>query len=283
MKVFLNPPNVTSPSLMRVTKALIEYKPKDIVIVSNEKEADLVILHVIGRQEQTIKRASKLKNYAVIQYAVRSTLRPKTDSWLPLWSKSKLVWSYYDLFSLCEEDGLTPAFNFYHSPLGVDKVFTQKPVKKKSFLIATSGQSYLTESVKECIQAAKPCAVFHLGNELLVPGVTCRTNLTDEELCDFYNDCHFVSGLRRVEGFELPAAEGVVCGAMPIMFDRPHYRKWFDGLAQFIPEGDRREVEESIARVFAYGESRVNDVQIQVARERFNWQTIISNFWKKVL
>lgn len=283
MKVYLTPPKVASPSLMRVTNALIKYKPKNVEIVDSEKDADLVILHVIGRQEQTTKHASKLKNYAVIQYAIRSTLSPKTNSWLPLWNKSKLVWSYYDLFSLCEEDGVTPAFDFYHSPLGVDPVFRKKEVEKKSFLIATSGQSFLTESVKECVNAAKPCAVFHLGNELNIPGVFCRTNISDEQLCDYYNNCHFVSGLRRVEGFELPAAEGLMCGAMPIMFDRPHYRKWFDGIANFIPEGTRSEVQESIERVFAYGESKVNDVQIQVARERFNWETIISNFWKKVL
>lgn len=283
-KVFLEPPKVASPSLSRVADALTKYKPEGVEIVSDEAEADIVVLHVIGRQDQVLEKARNLPRYAVIQYAVRSTLRPATTGWLPLWENADLVWSYYDLFSLCEEDGITPDFDFYHSALGVDPIF-QRSDLFKTFLIATSGQSYLTESVRECVLAAShfPLPVFHLGAELDKERVTCKTGISDEELCHYYSQAMYVSGLRRVEGFELPAAEGLLCGARPILFDKPHYRKWFNGLALFIPEGDRDEVIKSLVKIFAAPYQPVTVAERRDAAQRFNWETICTKFWEKLI
>lgn len=291
MRVYLNPPDVASPSLMRVTQALIKYKPDWVEIVDSEYEADLVILHVIGRQDQVTNQAWKLnvqdKDYAVIQYAIRSTMRPETLGWMPLWRHAKVVWSYYDLPELVAEDGILEKeayFDFYHSPLGVDEIFKSSGSEKK-FIIATSGQSYLTESVKECAVAAKAFGfdVFHLGNELRREGIVCKTGISDLNLADMYSQSYYVSGLRRIEGFELPAAEGLLCGARPIMFDKPHYRQWFDGLAIFIPELSREQTEKNIKTIFKdqFG-LPVTDEEIEKARKLFNWETIIAGFWRKL-
>ena len=76
MKVYLEP-TTSSRGIMRVRDALVQYAPKDIEIVSNESDADLVVIHVYGRHD-TIKAhvdalKSKGKQYAMIQYAIRST------------------------------------------------------------------------------------------------------------------------------------------------------------------------------------------------------------------
>ncbi len=283
-KVFLKPPTVASFSLQRVATQLEKYKPDDVEIVTNPKKADLVILHVIGRQDRMLDQASKCADYAVIQYAVRSTLRPETGGWMPLWNAARLVWSYYDLELLCNEDGVNHSHvNFYHSPLGVDAVFSQNTEEKK-YLVMTTGQSYLTEGVRECIVAAQGQPVAHLGHQLRKKYVTCKTGLTDEELAQYYSECLYVSGLRRVEGFELPAAEGLLCGARPILFDRPHYRQWFEDFGIFIPEAPREEVVSSLKYIFDHKVGLpVTKQEQDKARELFNWETIIKGFWERVL
>lgn len=292
MRVYLAPPKVASPSLMRVTDALVQHKPEWVEIVPAEDLADIVVLHVIGRQDQTIKQVWQLnckdKDYAVIQYAIRSTLRPETEGWLPLWRHAKVTWSYYDLPELVAEDGITgnaANFDFYHAPLGVDEVFTQSlNYDKRIFQILTSGQSYLTESVRECLLAARAVGtdIYHLGDNLKMKNAWCGTGLTDRELAGIYSQCKYVSGLRRVEGFELPAAEGLMCGARPIMFDRPHYRKWFNDWAIFIPESPREETIEHLRNVFSSPYNGVTQDEIAAARQLFNWERIIKNFWERL-
>ena len=92
-----------------------------------------------------------------------------------------------------------------------------------------------------------------------------------------------MSGLRRIEGFELPAAEGLLCGARPIMFDRPHYRDWFNKWAIFIPEGNREEVLQSLIDVFQQEYRPVTLEEIAEARQLFDWQSIINGFWRYII
>lgn len=298
MNIYLKPPDVASPSLMRVTDALIQYKPSWVKIVSNEDAADIIVLHVIGRQKQVTKRAYEInckdKAYAVIQYAIRSTLSPKTEGWMPLWRHAKVVWSYYDLLQLVAEDGITDAaahFDFYHSPLGVNsEVFNpewDQPNERK-IPIMTSGQSYLTESVKECFTAAKACfpdvnpTAIHLGKDLGRKNFYYLYDISDSELALFYSQVMYVSGLRRIEGFELPAAEGLLCGARPIMFDRPHYRKWFNDWAIFIPESTREETIEHLKNIFTSEYKPVTQEEIAAAKELFDWEKICTKFWERL-
>jgi len=269
-------------AIQRVADALAKYKPAHVQI-TDEANADLVILHVIGRQDQVTSKAKGLKRYAVVQYALRSTLRPSTKGWLPLWRGAEVVWSYYDLKALCAEDGEKADFSFYHSALGVEKIFKPGKLKKK-YIMMTNSHSYLTESVREVVLAAQRVnrSVFYLGPELHQPHVVCKSGITDKELAEMYSKCEFVSGLRRVEGFELPVVEGLMCGARPICFDRPHYRQWFDGLAEFIPETPRDEVINNLEKLFKSGARPVTETERREAAQRFNWERIITGFWNSI-
>jgi hypothetical protein len=285
MKVYLSHPIPDSIAIDRVLAALAEYAPRDIEIIPEITSADLVIFNINGRHDQFTRKINDLTNrgkaYAVIQYVLRGSRNTSTADWLPLWNKAKLVFSYYDLKALCKEDGISPDFNFYHAPLGVDPVFKETPSAKK-YIIATSGNGYLTESARECILAAnavnKP--VFHIGPAITDrSGVDFSQGINDSELAKKYSACQFVSGLRRCEGFELPVIEGLMCGARPICFDRPHYRKWFNEWAIFIKEESRPQVIDSLIKVFQTDPKPVSATEKNAVKKIFNWETIIKRFW----
>lgn len=295
MKVCLEPAN-SSRGIMRVRDALVRYAPKNIEIVKTPDQSDLTILHVYGRHDKVKRQIKWLKEhhkaYAMVQYSIRSTMRPSVLDWVRMWQEAKVVWSYYDLQALALEDigSQIHDMNFYHSPLGADpEVFYKRKTKgNRHFVMAACSQDYLVESAREIVIAAERLnkQVFFLGKELNKDNVICKTGITDEELAGYYSDCAFVSGLRRVEGFELPALEGLLCGARPIMFDTPHYRQWFNDLAIFIPEVPREVTIDLLEKIFTIGNAgypSVTSSEIDIARERFDWQKIIKGFWQRVL
>jgi glycosyltransferase involved in cell wall biosynthesis len=194
--------------------------------------------------------------------------------------------SYYPLDLWIREDGGVPVdFHFYHAPLGVDaSIFTLPPVgSHRDILVCTSGFQRNQESVAECDEAAVSLdgRIFQLGPHLdrMKSQVSYATGITDEELARWYRQCQWVSGLRRHEGFELPAAEGLLCGARPLLYDRPHYRHWFDGWAEFVPEEPHDLVVENLKRLFARGPKRVSEEEREFAARRFNWEQIVREFW----
>ena len=100
-------------------------------------------------------------------------------------------------------------------------------------------------------------------------------------MAGYYRSCDFGSGLHRIEGFEFPVLEGLLCGARPICFDLPCYRAWFDGLAEFIPED--LNVVENLVKLFIKGPRPVTEKEKAIVKKRFNWQKICKGFWSKAL
>src|SRR3972149_345598 len=129
MKVYLQP-DTYSKGVVRVCDALMRYAPESVELVQKPWDADFEVIHVYGRHDAVERRVamleSKNKQFAMIQYALRSTIRPDTHDWIDMWGKAKLVWSYYDLPELCRQDGLFhwlqgaiddfPYGNFYYAP-----------------------------------------------------------------------------------------------------------------------------------------------------------------------
>lgn len=273
-------------AICRVARRLAQHAPPSVEIVSTEAEADLVVKHIIGRRNRTLRRTGYLldagKEYAVIQYALRSTKASQTSEWLPIWRRARLVWSYYDLPALCRKDWTPIDFPFYHAPLGVDaEVFKMDGAADRPYIIGTSGLSPVTESVREARIAARHTnnRVFHLGPDMGAQHVEYQSDISDQELAALLNRCVFVAGLRRTEGFEMMAAEGVLCGARPILFNRSHYRQWHDQWGVFIREGDRKEVVAQLEEIFVRGTEPVSVAHRQAAMKLFDWETIIAGFW----
>lgn len=291
MRVFAEVPPGLSRAMERVTAALKLSAPPGVEFVTDRRDAHLTILHVIGypETETAVKhlRAGG-QNYAIIQYCMRSTQKPNTRDWAEIWRGADLIWTYYDLPELMKADNyFDPSLELYIAPLGVDPVFRDRPIQEvKSWTIMTSGFVAESESVLECAKAVARVSgrQFHLGPRTVCPdAVMCGTGIGDPTLAEVYTRSCWVAGLRRAEGFEMPAAEGLCCGARPIMFDAPHYRKWFDPWATFIPEGTFDEVVESLVSVFESGCLLVSEEERQAALARFDWKTICDGFWEGVL
>lgn len=261
--------------MTRITDALRRHALPT-VSFTDLKKADIAILLINGRIEHTFNLVKNLRGmpFVIIQIAFRSTRNPNPLEWISLWQKACLVWSYYDL---------PGDFEFYRSPLGVDDVFTYTEARKK-YLICTIGD-YMTEGVRECILAAGDRKVAHVCPYPYTgrPNEDGFSNIPDSDLRDVYCESEYVSGLRRIEGFELPAAEGLVCGARPIMYDQPHYRHWYGDLVEYIPEAPRTDVIESLKTLFAEPVRKVTPAERKEARLRFDWATIIGGFYDRLL
>jgi len=290
MKAYVAAPVVQSRSIGRVAEALATYAPPSVEIVTDKDAADLVVLHVIGRRDQMLAEAARLvgrgQAYAVMQYVLKSTQKPDPWDWAVLWIAARVTWSYLDLAAAlgpCYDD--SPRGRFYHAPLGVDAdVFRPMPLTQPGrWLIGTSGQSWLTESVRECAHAALRVggSMFHLGPDMAATHVMSVSGLTDEQLAYYWSACQFVSGLRRIEGFELPAVEGLLCGARPVLFDKPHYRRWYGAWADYIEETDRAGVIDQLEALFRRGARPVTTDERAAAVARFNWSTLVPAFWQR--
>lgn len=308
MRIYLQPPQ-PSRGLQRIADALVRYAPPRLVISDNEYErvlitnnageADLVILYAIGRRDalEALTAAiskSKFQKYAVIQICLRSTMQPDTAAWHNIWEGAEAVWSYYDLAQAAAEDGycgnpdcFQETVNFYHAPLGADaETFQVYPNwgNKRDYVVMSSGLSRLSESVRECHLAAKEVGreSAHLGKELNMPFVHCYSSVPDHVLRGLYNMSEFVSGLRRKEGFELPAVEGLLCGARPIVFNTPDYRWAYGNHALYIEETDRQGVIDQLVEIFKHGAPLVTPEERELAVKRYDWAKIVGGFYERL-
>jgi hypothetical protein len=224
------------------------------------------------------------KKYAIIQLNLKITSNPNPGAWMPIWEKAELVWSYFDLPEECNKDNTAANFKFYHAPLGVESEVFKETKSERNFLIAStgSGRAWNKECKNEVLLAASGFGkkVFQLGPGENTDIITYSNDMDDKTLAKYYSQCEFVSGLRRIEGFELPVIEGLLCGTRPICFDKPDYRRWFNKLAEFIPEDAR--IHESVRKIFAKGAKPVSGQEKEYVKTRFNWETILRDFWGKI-
>lgn len=307
MRVYLQPPQ-PSRGLQRIADALQHYAPSTIEVVDDPTRAQLTVIYAIGRRDHVERQCQEIleqgKKYAIVQVCLRSTMSPSTWDWLNIWQGAHLIWSYYDLRRIHEmEDGAGCGYFetqeqmdrsdsdeylgiFMHAPLGVDSAIFYPRNVPKAYTIATSGSNKLQESIRECALAAREVNghVYHLGNPRRWYGnMTYSNNVDDHRLAAAYSACEFVSGLRRTEGFELPAAEGLLCGARPIVFDTPDYRWNYREFAEFIHEGTRAEVVDQLVQLFKQGARPVGAAELEEARYWFNWERVCGEFWQRCL
>lgn len=283
MKVFVEPPAHLSQAMFRVARALRENLPTGVELAPRPEEADVHVLHVIG--SDAVSYQSPAKKYAVLQYCVATA--GESSGWSSFWNNATATWSYYDL-----KDRMNGAC-FYHAPLGIDKAFTEDFIAlPRDVGVMTSG--YVAgpgaEAIEEVALAAWMLGMssVHLGPKL-VEGMRTQTELrsilgvSDAQLAGYYRRCKWVSGLRYVEGFELPALEGLACGARPIVFDRPDMYPWYTGHAVFVPECTGEDLVQVLLDVFDSEPDPVLPDERQWILDRFNWKPIVKGFWERAL
>jgi len=278
-------------SSTRIERALARYAPTGVTLVHREAEADVVLLHVGGRFDHVSRHVADLrlrgKQYVILQLVLRACSHPRTADWLPLWKDALFVWSYYDLLDEMRIDRVSPeGVVFYYSPLGVDPTIFRPTGGPRPYLIFVEGDNPERDSVIEINRACRRTGAkfVHVGPKLLDhPGrIEHRENVSDDELVGLYNSCQFVSGLRTIEGFELCAAEGLLCGARPILFDRRDQRGWFGVFAEYMPE-NHAHIANWLGEFLTEGARPVSDVELAAARYAFSWERIAQGFWERVL
>ena len=286
MKVYLKPEDWMSLGIKRVANALAAFKPDWATLVATEEEADLQIVHMVGNGQRQHWLEPK-RDYAVVQYCLRTTELPNTKDWLSVWAGAKVVWSYYDLIAKMREDqSFDPRINVYHAPLGVNgNVFKPAALTRKNFAIGTSGRVPETEAVREAYAACQAVgkSMLHLGpNFELGPDVVYVDNVSDAVLASFWAQCNYVAGLRAIEGFELPVLEGLMCGARPIIYDAPHYTHWFGEFSEIIPEGTSEEVTESLRAILSGRTRPVTAAERSQVAQTFDWKKIAEGYWEAI-
>jgi hypothetical protein len=286
VKVFLRPVGLHSRAMVRVADALAKLAPPDVQVVARAEDADVVLLHVIADDAMVAARRWREngQRYAVAQYCLETTGAPDPAAWADFWRDAELVWSYYDL-PLGE--------GYFSSPLGVDDVFRElAPPRPRERLVLTTG--YVAgpgaEAIEEVWRAAEQLGyqAIHIGPRKVSgmrhqpAGWYALEGIPDERLADLYRRAEWVAALRHVEGFELPAAEGLVCGARPIAFDQPAMRRWYGGQAVLLPECSGDDLVRLLVETMSES-MPITEWERQSALERFDWSSIATGFWQRLL
>jgi hypothetical protein len=245
--------------------------------------AELQVVHTVGMEGMDTVTTPEL---AIIQYCLLSA-NGSQEQWYALWKKARLVWSYYNI-------QMPEGVRFYHAPLGVDGEMFRAAEGSRPIGVITSGyvSGPAAEAIEEVAEAAlrEKLSVVHIGpsgvagmKKRCEPTWKAQQGMTDAALSILYGRARWVSGLRHVEGFELPALEGLVCGARPIVFDRPDMREWYDGLAVFIPECSGAELVRELRAVFSLSPAPVTAEERARVLARFDWTTVTTGFWERLL
>lgn len=285
MKVFLRPTGLCAGAraMLRVVEALSKYAPSQIQITTDPAQADLTVLHVIGPDAVPPARGA----YAVIQYCGYADRH--NPAYAALWRDAAVVWSYYPL-----DDAMPEQTTFMHAPLGLDDEFRkQARWGTRNLTIMSSG--YTTGPAAEAIEEVA-LAVDAVGGQMVhigpktIEGMTrypacfqTQHGMPDSTLASLYRATQRVSGLRQVEGFELPALEGYVQGARPVVFDRPDTRQWYEGRAEFVPPCHGPELIDRLTHLLRVPPTPVTREEIAKALQDFDWSAIAPAFWEAVL
>jgi hypothetical protein len=279
MKICVTPTGLHSRAMVRVANALMKYGPAEVSFVGRPVNADVQVLHVIG---PGVLQLDWPREYAVIQYCYQ-TAGGNLKQWQEFWSKARCVWSYYDLDVIG-----TP---FYHAPLGVDGM-TFQLLNLHRTAVMTSG--YVSgpdaEPIEDvgCAAESLGLPIVHLGPPHIEgmkqypKGFQSYFDIPDTELSTLYNQTLWVSGMRYVEGFEMPVIEGLACGARPICFDRKDMRQWYNGHAVFVPEVHGKELQGILREVMRSSPQPVTNVEREGVLDQFSWPKIAHGFWQQM-
>ncbi len=298
MKVYLEPGPGLGRAIHRVANALKRHAPAWVEVMDQPEQADLRIWQVLGAGERN-QLLTTTQPSAIFQLCLRTSEHPNTKDWVDIWKRAAVVTSYYDLNQLIledaadegcyihsideQEDYILP--NFLHAPLGLDPAFTAiGGYGQRPFLIGTSGTIASTEGVTEWAEVCRRLKAhhYHLGPQLSPEMLYCGQPITDAQVANYWRACRYVAAMRRVEGFEFPGIEGLACGARPVCFDRVHYKCWYGEHADYVPEGTPEEVVDALLALVAQPYRAVTAAEQQWARETFNWETILSEFWARL-
>lgn len=322
MKVFANPAiALHSTAMVRIYRAILAHCMYDVEFTDDITAADLVIFYPISGDwfkliDECVARGQK---YALVQCTSVGDRAEWVKRWAKaecVWSYLDLLRDYrYDthgsLSSMPSAVDLADAIDrYYYAPLGVDSAVFNCPYHyRHSHIPSPPSRKYIVttgfvhgrpaEAITEAWRAARIVGlpVVHVGGwpvgidnkpnnvvgtKLRWPHVQHAPGVSDSVLADIYRQARYVVSLRYSEGFELPAAEGLCCGARAILFDQADLRRWYGNHAIYLPELDGNELVERLVEVFG-SNVPVEEEERRETVKLFDWAPIVDGFWKEIL
>jgi glycosyltransferase involved in cell wall biosynthesis len=271
----------------RINKNLKQFAPPWAEFTKDPTQADVQILDVIGKGSLEF---IKNDNLIMFQHCYLTTETSDPAFWYPIFSSAKLVASYIDIPKLLGRDD----FNFLRTPWGVDpnSFFSLGPVHKH-FDVLSTGYVSSTESIQEAYNA-----VVRLGGHMVNIGHNFKfgrgfshaENISDAELRKLYERSRYVIGLRKMEGYELPILEGLLCGTRGICYNSDHYTHWFGDLVEYIEEDPlslcgveySKVVEDQIYNIISEPYREVTKEEKELVINKFSWENIYKRIWKEL-
>lgn len=257
------------------------YAPIKYEFVEDPDNADFQIIDITRISD---KDYIKCKNYIVFFHCFGEWSEEKPEVFIELFENAMLVYSHLDLASIYGNYNI----KFMRGPWGchTDMWFGLGDRDNSDYQILCTGEVAKTEGIEECISACDKLGkkLIHVGPNLRYKNFSYVNtyNLNGEEMRTAYNEAKWVSGLRRIEGFEKPVAEGLLCGCRPICFDTPLYRHWYGDLARYVKEGTDVETFVDIFRVMKEEYAPVTDEEKELVIEKFSWKNVAGKFWERV-
>lgn len=266
------------PFLSRAFKRILDginlTKPSNVSFVENPNIADLIIKPIVN-----YKDVDDLAEDAIIWQLCYKTAGENLEFWNYVWRKAKLVISYFDLPVPPDVE-----YKFLRMPLGYDPNIFQALSTPRTADVLTTG--YMDgkghEVIREFVDVFE--VVHHIGRNFKYDkGYLNHESVSDRHLVELYNDSRFVSGLRYIEGFELPVVEGMACGCVPIIFDMECYTHWYRYAVTINPQLPITQ------QLIQYGRD-INEELYDFLREynkeeakNFTWQKVMIPFWERIL
>lgn len=265
--------------IYRINREFLKRAPEVVEFVDYPKQADFQIVHCIGAGS-----LAKIwnKKFVLFQHCLLSADLENLAVWQGIFEHALMVVSYLDLPHFFGKD----AFNFHRTPWGVDMQMFRNLCKTRTNGIMTTGWSLNQEAIEECYLAARRChrQIINVGADFgFGKGFSAVSNITDKELCEVYNECEFVSGLRFKEGFELSVIEGLACGCRPICFDLPIFRYWFGDMAYYVHHCQGEPLAGKVETILRQPPRPISKEEFERLESEFHWKNIADRFWKKII
>lgn len=303
-----------------IIDAGLRQAPSWVHFVGARELADVEVKHIVGKKEadEAMYRPENWPPTVVVQHVIETSSgnfgrEGPRDCFRRLWRRSLLTVSFHDLALEAASGG----FAFLPLPWGADgTVFLPPPADRHTALplppprtgVLIAGAAAHDESLGEVLFAAAHAGVrvAHIGTEHDPLCGDCARAVTllcsrpaalrGSRPCDFHDfygyvstarkvamlqRVEWVSALRKTEGFELLAVEGMLCGARPIVYNLSTYR-WYAEHAVRVPPPPGSEAFEALVNVLRRPAPVMTPAELSEVRGRFDWRTISAALFTRV-
>ena len=260
-----------------ISDALHKWTPDGMIWVSKMEEAHVAIVHVVGMGE--IVHLDMKRPTVIVQHCY-FTANPDVADYPNYWEKSLFTTSFHNLPSYTDRK-----FQFYGMPWGADPdVFKRPDIDvKKDIKIMTTGEIADTECLDKVYNACQHIGhtMYHTGKNF---GYDTRyyqnySLLPEPDFVKFLQRSQYVSALRMMEGFELMAVEGLMCGARPITFSTDTYR-WFHKYAYVLDPFE--DIALQLTFILEKEPKPIGEEEYKEIVDTFSWKIIMKGFYNKL-